>query len=193
MNVILFWDFNNAFNPTEYDILLKILRSFNIVSLDWFCFYLFSRLQRTCLKVEYSVWKSLLIGLPQGGLLISFLFSFFLNNDSAVNFFKFHLYDDDFQLYQHCSVADVSSAVNEINWNLHKIHSGVRVQSFGLVVNCWEPLYTLYAYTNNFTQHPNFVFSADSFWKFYTRSTCFMFNVVSLCSELTLRRYLIRD
>lgn len=133
LTIIVFLDFSNAFNSTDYDILLEILKSLRIGSLEWFRSYLIGRSQRTCLKDLRSVWNNLLAGVPQGGVLSPLLFSFFINTVSAIISSKFHLYADDLQLYRHCSVLDVTRAVNEINLDLQRINSWA--QSYGLLIN----------------------------------------------------------
>ncbi|KAA5578034.1 hypothetical protein F3G14_18905, partial [Acinetobacter baumannii] len=71
LTVLTLLDFSNAFNTVDFDILLAVLRSFNIspTVIEWFRNYLYGRRQCVRLGESISSWCNTSAGVPQGGVL----------------------------------------------------------------------------------------------------------------------------
>lgn len=135
VTVLVLIDFSNAFNTVDYDILLALLKHLNFSSLaiEWFSSYLKGRQQAVRIGQSQSDWTELTSGVPQGGILSPLLFSIFINFVTPHINCPFHLYADDLQLYIHCDVKDIASAVSELNNNLENVRSWA--SRFGIKVN----------------------------------------------------------
>ena len=81
LTILTLLDFSSAFNSVDFDVLISILRSFNISPsvIDWFNSYLRGRSQRVRSDETSSDWCDLVAGVPQGGVLSPLLFSIFIN------------------------------------------------------------------------------------------------------------------
>jgi hypothetical protein len=81
----IFIDLVKAFDTVDHSILVGRLRSIGVSegSLAWFANYLSQRAQ--CMKSEHVLSQPLPVtkGVPQGSILISTLFSIYINNNSS--------------------------------------------------------------------------------------------------------------
>ena len=135
LTVLSLLDFSNAFNTVDHDILLAILRSLNIspTAVDWFRSYLSGRRQRVHIDDNFSQWRDISVGVPQGGVLSPLLFSIFINSITLSLSCSYHLYADDLQLYTQASLDELHLAIAQTNSDLSQITRWS--DSFGLTVN----------------------------------------------------------
>lgn len=135
VTILVLLDFSSAFNSVDFDLLVGVLRSLNILSpaLDWFDSYLRGRSQCTLSEESCSEWCALASGVPQGCVLSPLLFSVFINTVTYCLSSRFHLYADDLQLYTHFTVSEADVAVSNINRDLSVLSSWAA--SFGLLIN----------------------------------------------------------
>lgn len=135
VTVLILIDFSNAFNTVDHDILLALLSHLNVSpsALGWLAAYLGGRQQAVRVNQELSEWCDLATGVPQGGILSPLLFSTFINFITPDLRWSYHLYADDLQLYDQCTVLDLSTAIDRINLDL--LHIQQWSEKFGLFVN----------------------------------------------------------
>ena len=73
-------DLSKAFDCLSHDLLIAKLSAygFSMAALRLVQNYLSNRIQRTKINTEYSSWKKILFGIPQGSILGPLLFNIFL-------------------------------------------------------------------------------------------------------------------
>ena len=131
---LLLMDLSKAFDCISHDLLLAKLHAYNFdkSSLKLIYSYLKGRHQRVHINGEYSTWKEILSGVPQGSVLGPLLFNIFIND---LFFFvknsEIHNYADDNTL----SVADTN-----IDIIVSKLQSDINIidtwfKSNGLLLN----------------------------------------------------------
>ncbi|CAH2095156.1 unnamed protein product [Euphydryas editha] len=135
ITILTLLDFSNAFNVVDHEILVSLLRSFNISPpvMSWFQDYLEGRRQRIKIDESFSSWHEVRAGVPQGGVLSPLLFTIFINSISQNLTSLYHMYADDLQIYTRSSLDNLSSAVASTNSDLATICQWSK--SFGLKVN----------------------------------------------------------
>ncbi|KAG6453237.1 hypothetical protein O3G_MSEX008037 [Manduca sexta] len=135
LTVLSLLDFSNAFNTVDFDVLLALLRSFNIspAVIVWFHSYLCGRRQRVRIGDIVSSWCNTLAGVPQGGVLSPLLFAIFINSISKNLSSSYHLYADDLQIYSQAPLSELNRAITAVNSDLCAISSWSK--RFGLRVN----------------------------------------------------------
>lgn len=108
MYIAVLLNFSSAFNAVDFDILIKVLRSRNILSLSitWFNKYLRGLSQCVRLNDTFSDSLYLTAGVPRVNLVLSTLYEF-IDVISSIVSFEFHLNSDDLQLYRRASIMDL--------------------------------------------------------------------------------------
>ena len=118
---VVYFDFAKAFDSVQHDIILKKLRDnfgINGKLLKFFVEYLKNRGQRVLLNNEFSMYSSVLSGVPQGSILGPLLFVLFINDivnviDSDTNIL---IYADDTKIWRAIgSINDQVILQNDIN------------------------------------------------------------------------------
>ena len=99
---VVFLDISRAFDRVWHAGLLHKLETNGIKGnvLAWINNYLKDRQQRVCLNGQYSDWRTILAGIPQGSILGPLLFLIFINDiTEVVRFTQIRLFADDTCLF----------------------------------------------------------------------------------------------
>ena len=129
----VFLDFQKAFDTVDHDILLNKLYNYGIrgIALEWFKSYMSNRYQIVKYNHYESEARKILCGVPQGSILGPLLFLIYINDLPLVSsLFMPILFGDDTNLF--CTNAKLDILVNEINVELNKIYTWVRVNKLSL-------------------------------------------------------------
>ena len=129
----VFCDVSKAFDRVWHRGLLYKLRKYGIKGnlLNWFGNYLTDRKQRVCMEGCNSSWKSIHAGVPQGSILVPYLFLLFINDIVDVVSNKMKLFADDTSLY--CIVDEQQIAAESLNSDLDSLHTWA--QNWGVTFN----------------------------------------------------------
>ena len=98
----IFMDLSKAFDTLNHDLLIAKLEAygFSVNSLSYIHSYLNKRLQKTNVNKNYSLWKEIFTGVPQGPILGPLLFNIYINDISLfVDEAFLSNYADDTVLY----------------------------------------------------------------------------------------------
>ena len=129
----VFLDFQKAFDTVDHDILLNKLYNYGIrgIALEWFKSYMSNRYQIVKYNDYESEARKILCGVPQGSILGPLLFLSYINDLPLVSsLFMPILFADDTNLFGTNAKLDI--LVNEINVELNKIYTWVRVNKLSL-------------------------------------------------------------
>ena len=124
---IVFLDISKAFDKVWHKGLLFKLQRFGIHGclLKWFANYLSNRMQRVVINGQFSDWKTIFAGVPQGSVLGPLLFLVYINDiTSVVKYCNVRLFADDTCLF--VSTKDHIEAAWYINEDLKHIEEWAR-------------------------------------------------------------------
>lgn len=130
-------DFSKAFDTISHSLLCdKLKHNFKLDSLS--VGLLNSYLSRRSQYVYFNNTTSDRIfvpcGVPQGSILGPLLFSMYINDlPLMLNYFKFHLYADDCQLYLSDSMSNLAHTIMKINSDIQRVLDWCKIN--GLVLN----------------------------------------------------------
>ena len=98
---VIYLDFKKAFDKVPHKRLLQKLRSYGIRGkvYAWIKEFLTNRRQRVVVNGQYSEWKKVTSGIPQGSVLGPTLFIIFINDMPEVIACCMKLYADDAKIY----------------------------------------------------------------------------------------------
>ena len=112
----VFIDLEKAFDTVNHKILLKKLEYYGIngIAKCWLTDYLTNRKQRVKIENEFSDYKSITCGVPQGSILGPLLFLIYINDMHQVTKYStlYHFADDTNLLYSHKDIRKLRKAVN---------------------------------------------------------------------------------
>ena len=124
--VLLLLDFSKAFDTVDHDLLYDKLQrqlNFDSSSISLIKSYLAERFQTVCID-EFSSYRLLSKGVPQGSILGPLLFSLFINDlPDSVKYMMYHLFADDVQIYRSFKQEDSIQSLKEINEDLKLIQN----------------------------------------------------------------------
>ena len=77
----IFMDLSKAFDTLNHDLLIAKLEAYGFSenSLNYIQSYLRNRLQRTNVNNNFSLWKDIFTGVPQGSILSPLMFNIYIN------------------------------------------------------------------------------------------------------------------
>ena len=119
----VFLDMSKAFDKVWHDGLVYKLKTFGITGklLSLLSDFLSNRCQRVALNGQYSEWKDVKAGVPQGSILGPLLFLIYINDLSVNLKSTVKLFADDVSLFSIVQDPNVSAA--ELNSDLRKINN----------------------------------------------------------------------
>ena len=114
-----FLDLRKAFDTLDHQILLNKLESYGIRGNcnRWFQTYLFERTQRVLVNGQFSDWKKITCGVPQGSILGPLLFLIYVNDlPSACKSVEVTLFADDTNLTAiGCQITQIREDIGKLD------------------------------------------------------------------------------
>ena len=116
-----FFDISKAFDRVWHQSLIHKLKRIGIRNklLNWFIDYLKNRKQRVVLDGQFSEWKEVKAGVPQGSILGPLLFLIFINDIVELINTNIRLFADDTSLY--LIVSNPNNDAAQLNLDLQTI------------------------------------------------------------------------
>ena len=111
---VIYTDFAKAFDSVPHERLLVKLKSLGIKGkvLNWIKGFLSNRKQQVRVENDYSGWKFVISGIPQGSVLGPILFVIFINDLPDVTNSTCQLFADDAKLFRGVHLRDSSGNYN---------------------------------------------------------------------------------
>ena len=105
---VIYTDFSKAFDSVPHKRLLNKMKDLGIDGkiLDWVKGFLSNRSQRVRIDGEYSDWKEVTSGIPQGSVLGPILFVIFINDMPDMVKSMCQLFADDAKLFRKVNLRD---------------------------------------------------------------------------------------
>ena len=110
---VIYTDFAKAFDSVPHQRLIRKLKGMEIVgeTLTWIESFLSNRFQRVRVEDEYSTWKRVKSGIPQGSVLGPILFVVFINDMPEEVKSMCQLFADDAKILASVNVRDENAGV----------------------------------------------------------------------------------
>ena len=125
ITILILLDYSKAFDCANHRLILAKLKAagFQDDALSWILSYLQDRKQKVKTDFGESRWVTIKNGVPQGSILGPLLFLVLVSDlYKSVSNGVYHMYADDTQLYYHCKVSEIASAINKINFDLQNVN-----------------------------------------------------------------------
>ena len=105
---VIYTDFSKAFDSVPHQRLLNKLKEIGIVgnTLNWIKGFLSKRSQQVRVEENFSAWKDVTSGIPQGSVLGPILFVIFINEMPDMVESKCQLFADDAKLFRNVNVRE---------------------------------------------------------------------------------------
>ena len=145
---VIYTDLEKAFDKVPHKLLIRKLIQYKInpTIVEWIKAFLTNRRQRVKVNDCFSIWASVISGIPQGSILGPLLFIIYINDlvDVCSSGSEMYLYADDTKLFRYISDrADMVALQSEIdnlhnwikNWLLKLNIDKCKVVSFGRNIN----------------------------------------------------------
>ena len=118
---VVYTDFAKAFDRVPHQRLLQKMKSLGIVgnTLNWVKSFLSGRRQRVRVENQYSLWKAVMSGIPQGSVLGPILFVLFINDMPDVCTSTCQLFADDAKKFKKVRSQE---DVDVLQDDLRKLH-----------------------------------------------------------------------
>ena len=132
VSIMVLLDCSAAFNSVDFEILLaqcKYIYNFSDSTIDFLKSYLYERKQRVIgSQVNISDWTELKRSVPAGAVFGPMLFALYFGQFSKILSpgLNYHFFADDIQLYTHCSVEPLPTALANLNEDLDRISTWAR-------------------------------------------------------------------
>ena len=121
---VVYTDFSKAFDSVPHQRLLRKLKNNGIIgrTLAWIESFLSNRQQQVRVDDEYSSWKPVKSGIPQGSVLGPILFVIFINDMPEVVQSICQLFADDAKIFDTVNLRDLNSG-NRLQEDINAVSS----------------------------------------------------------------------
>jgi len=116
----VFLDLAKAFDTVPHQRLIVKLKSYGFTGrlLNWITHFLTGRRQRVGVAGEFSEWREVLSGVPQGSVLGPILFICYVNDMPETVSSFLHMYADDTKIFRR---VDVEGEVDQLQEDLNQL------------------------------------------------------------------------